>query len=255
MSAGDREDPRSSGAAEPELLAQMGGGALRRAPQPEKAYGLSDEVRAQLAALELDPARPLLALDADEVLLEFSTHLGRWMEGEGWRLDLTSYRLEGAIRRIDGGRPAEGWEVGKLINGFFDAQVEEMTTAPGAAAAVDALGEIAQVIVLTNVPFVHRQARARCLAAQGISAPVVANSGGKGRALRWLWDRTEAPMAFVDDAEPQLFSAKSRAPDVFRLHFIASDHLRRVAGDAPSANAQADSWPEAVTRLRAALAA
>lgn len=239
--------------AAPGLLKAMGEGALKRAPQPEALYGLPDAVRTQLEATPLDPERPLLALDADEVLLHFADHLGRWMEGEGFRLNLTEYRLEGAIRRIDDGRLAEGWEVGRLIKGFFASETERQVLTEGVPEALAALSEDAQIIVLTNVPFEQREARVRCLQSQGVDLPVVANAGGKGRALRWLWDRTRGPLAFVDDADPQLASSKRYAPEVFCLHFVASDGLRRLTGPARSADARAENWPEAVGLLRAAL--
>ena len=54
----------------------------------------------QIEAAGLAPGRPLLAVDADEVLVHFAPHLARWLEGLGWRLALTEYRLDGAIRKI-----------------------------------------------------------------------------------------------------------------------------------------------------------
>lgn len=227
---------------------------LQREPRPSSAYELPGEVSEQLQTLRLDPGRPLLAVDADEVLLDFAAHLGRWMEGEGWTLNLTEYRLEGAIRRIDDGRPAERKDVGALIAKFFAEEAENQEALPGAAAALEALSEQAQILVLTNVPLAQREARIRCLTSQGIDYPVVANSGGKGRALRWLWDRTEQPVAFIDDADPQLASAKTHAPDVFRLHFVASDLLLRVTGEPLHADASARDWETAHRLLAEALA-
>lgn len=237
----------------PPLIDLMGEGETRRAPQPLSAYGLSSDVASQLEALEMDRAAPLLAVDADEVLLDFAAHFGRWMESEGWRMSLTEYRLEGAITRIEDGRPAERAEVGALIGGFFAAEAGRQEVVPGAAEALAALAAEARILVLTNVPPAQAETRRRLLAGYGIDYPLIANSGGKGRALRWLWDRTAAPMAFVDDADLQLASAKTHAPSVFRLHFIAGAALRQVAAPARSANAEAHDWSEAKNVLAAAL--
>ncbi|MEL6979971.1 MAG: hypothetical protein AAGM38_14980 [Pseudomonadota bacterium] len=228
-----------------------------RAPRPLAEYGLPDAVAAQLKGLRLAPDAPLLAVDADEVLLDFAAHLGRWMEGEGWRMSLTEYRLEGAIRRIEDGRAAERAEVGALITRFFAAEAGRQEVAPGAAEALAALRREmgAQIIVLTNIPQAQAETRRRLLAANGIDYPLVANEGGKGRALRWLWDRTRGAMAFVDDADGQLGSARSHAPGVFRLHFVAGEALRRITGAAANAEAAAASWPEARAILAARFAA
>lgn len=216
-----------------------------RRPHPTGDYDLPPEVASQLEALELVPDRPLLAVDADEVLLEFAEHFGRWMEGEGWRLSLTEYRLDGAISRIEDGRFAERAEVGALITRFFADEAERQAALPGAAEALRALSAKAQIVVLTNVPFAQREARIRCLRGHGVDYPLVANSGGKGKALRWLWDRTNRAVAFVDDADPQLASSETHAPRVFRLHFVASDLLRRVTGAPKHANAAARDWESA----------
>ena len=237
------------------LAARLDAQARRRDPRPADAYGLPEAVLKQLQDAPIDPTRPLLALDADEVLLDFADHLGRWMQNEGWRMDLTEYRLEGAIRRIDDGRPADRTEVSGLIDRFFASEAEHMKLAEGAGDAVEALSSRAQILVLTNVPLAQREARIRCLKAQGIDRPLVANEGGKGKALRWLWDRTEAPIAFVDDADAQLGSAKSHAPGIFTLHYVASDGLRRLVAGADNADARADSWPEATDILTRALRA
>lgn len=238
----------------PAPLAIMGEGRLHRGPQPSEAYGLPDAVRQQLEAAPLAADRPLLAVDVDEVLLDLAAHLGRWMEGEGWRLALTEHRLDGAISRIECGRRAEPEEVKALIGDFFAAEAESQAPIPGAAEALAALAERAQILILTNVPLAQREARIRCLRAHGVDYPLIANSGGKGRALRWLWDRTTGPVAFIDDSDGQLASARARAPEVFRLHFVASEMLRRVAGEAPNAQAGARDWEEARRILEGLLA-
>lgn len=237
----------------PPLIELMGEGETRRAPQPLAAYGLPGAVVEQLEALSLEPDAPLLAVDADEVLLDFAAHFGRWMEGEGWRMSLTGYRLQGAIRRIADGREAERAEVGAMIERFFASEAGRQEGVPGAAEALAGLSRDARVVVLTNVPLAQADTRRRRLAELGVDYPLVANSGGKGRALRWLWDRTAAPVAFVDDADGQLGSARTYAPGVFRLHFIAGEALRQVAGAAEHADARAETWPEAQRILLAAL--
>lgn len=216
-----------------------------RAPQPDAAYHLDDAVLGQLRATPLDAARPLLVVDVDEVLLEFAGHFARWMQGAGWRLDLTEYRLDGAIRRIKDGLTADRAQTSALIADFFAAEADRQTALPGAAAALGDLAKRAQIVILTNAPLAQREARIGCLRAQGVDFPLVANTGGKGAALRWMWDRTGGPVAIVDDSEAQLASARKWAPGALRLQFLAGETLRRLAGERRSADARAENWREA----------
>lgn len=228
---------------------KLPGGSLTRAPQPNSVYGLAPGVLEQLEALELDPERPVLAVDADEVLVYFARHLARFAETIGFRLSLTEYRLNGAFTRLADGGVAGGDEVGRVLRAFFDEETGKQEVVEGAREALAALSRAAQVIVLTNVPQAARAARIDNLRGHGLDYPLVANSGGKGRPLRWLWDRTRASVAFIDDSASQLGSAERRAPEVFRTHFVADPDLRRLAGVVSCAQARPESWESAAAVL------
>lgn len=222
----------------------LSGGAERRGPQPIKRYGLHADVLPQLLALEIDRARPLLAVDADEVLVHFARHLQRYVAGRGYRLDLSEYKLDGAFTRAADGAvlsKVEGWG---LISDFFEEETGRQEIVEGAAETLAALvaEDGAQVVVLTNVPQAARAARIANLAGHGLDYPLIANVGGKGRALRYLWDHSAAPMAFIDDSPLQLGSAETRAPGVARVHFVADPELRRIAGTAPAADHSMACW-------------
>ena len=59
--------------------------------------GLDPEVLAQLRTLSIVPGRPLLAVDADEVLVYLAEHLARYLPTIGFDIRLTQYQLEGSI--------------------------------------------------------------------------------------------------------------------------------------------------------------
>ncbi len=240
-----------------ETSLDLTGGAERRAPQPVRRYGLHEDVLPQLLALEIDPDRPLLAVDADEVLVLFARHLQRFMAAQGYRLDLSAYRIDGAITRAEDGATLskpEGW---RLIEAFFAAETARQQCVAGAVETLRGLAEDpalrVQVVVLTNVPQSARSARVQNLAGHGLPYPLIANVGGKGRALRFLWDRTKAPMAFVDDSGAQLGSAARRAPGVARVHFVADPDLRRIAGRVEHAEHAMARWSSGDALLRGLL--
>lgn len=207
-------------------------------------------VAAELGALSLARGRPLLAVDADEVLVRFAAPFKTWLEGEGFGFDLSEYRLDTAIRS-PGGDVLTREEITPLVWGFIEARTAHQPAAEGAADALARLSEVAQIVVLTNAPARVRAQRVRNLAALGMDYPVVINEGGKGRALNWLAARAEAPVVFVDDSPAQHVSAAKRAPDVARLHLVACPMVAGVVGPAPAAQHHPADWAAAEATARA----
>jgi len=203
---------------------------------------LHDGVAEQLAVLDLDSARPLLAVDVDEVIVSLAGHLGEYAAENGFALRLTGYKLNGALWRADGSE-ANREEFNTLFRGFFDTQTRHQRAYPGAAAALRALSTRMQVVIVTNVPFHAREDRVANLAAQGIDYPLIANAGPKGPVLRWLDDRA-GRMAFIDDSPSQLSSAAADAPDVTRIHFVGDDRLRGYLTDVEAAQHRARDWAD-----------
>lgn len=203
----------------------------------------------ELEAAKVAPGRPLIAVDADEVLVHFAEHFGEWIGARGYRFELTEYRLASALSG-PGGEPLEPEEIRGLIWGFIDDETERQPMVAGAAAALASLARDAHVVVLTNAPSKVRAARIANLLGHGMDYPVVMNEGGKGRALRWLAARAEAPVFFVDDSAEQLGSAAKHAPDIARLHLVGSEMLKPIIGRAEAATAHPGDWREAEDLIR-----
>jgi len=196
----------------------------------------------ELAALDLDPARPLLAVDVDEVIVGLAGHLAEYAAEQGFALRLTEYKLDGALWRADG-TAADGQDFTSILTGFFAENSRRQRVYPGAAEVLRALSDRVQVVILTNVPIHAREDRIFNLSGHGIDYPLVANVGPKGPALRWMAERTGRG-AFIDDTPSQLASAAAEAPDVARIHFVGDDTLRGFLPDVEAAQHRADSWAE-----------
>ena len=212
--------------------------------------GLDPEVLAQLRALPIVPGRPLLAVDADEVLVYLAEHLARYLPTIGFRMRLTQYQLEGSIFPADCESPVPFDDCLRLIDRFFDDETLNQQALPGAVEALARLSAQAQVVVLTNVPRHARDLRRRNLAALGMDYPMVENAGGKGRALRWMAAHAGAPVVFVDDSLKQHESAARRAPEVTRVHFVGAGHLRRILPESPAAHHRVEGWEECEAVVR-----
>ncbi|SDE33893.1 hypothetical protein [Kordiimonas lacus] len=198
----------------------------------------------------IDPHRPLLLLDADEVLLRFVETLEQYLVSQGVELRLTSFQLGGNIFPLGGDAPVPGEQVRDHIAGFFDTCVDEVPLVDGALEALDGLREHYQIAILSNVPSRCRARREASLKAQGLDFPVIANKGDKGPGAKQLADAIRAHTVFVDDLPPQHASVAAHAPDIHRVHFIGDPRLAALIGKAPDAHVRFDDWPTLESHLK-----
>lgn len=214
---------------------------------------LPERVLGELEAANVEPGRPLIAVDADEVLVHFAHYFKVHCETKGLRFDLTEYRLDTALRHADG-TPLTRDEITPLIWEFIELKTRSQPAIDGAAAALRRLEEVAQIVVLTNAPAKVREDRIANLADLGMPWPVVMNEGGKGRALTWLSTRAAAPVAFIDDSVAQHGSAAKHAPQVLRFHMVVPELLKPIIGKTEGAAARSENWEHAEPLIRRALA-
>ena len=193
----------------------------------------------------LDPARPLVICDADEVLLQFVAGLERFFERQKLYLDLTSFRIHGNVKHQDTHEPVADDQVTKLIADFFATGTRHLEPVPGAAAALKDLSDRAQIVVLSNLPETSRDARIENLTEHGMAYPVIAGKGLKGPVIRDLIAGFEHQVVFIDDLPPNISSVAKDAPHVNRLHFIADPRLARLMPPCPDAHRRIDEWPAA----------
>ncbi len=192
----------------------------------------------------LSPHRPLLLVDADEVLLKFLEHMETFLNSQNYELRLTSFRLTGNIFTRGTDEAAEHSEVRNLIARFFDDCVDDIPPVEGAAEALQALSNQYQIIVLTNVPEHCRERRQKNLANHGIDYPLIANAGEKGPMVKRLTENLAGPSVFVDDLAFHHRSVASHAPDTHRVHFVADTRLTQLVDKADEAHVRIDLWPE-----------
>lgn len=214
---------------------------------------LDPETLADLEAVPIRTGVPLIAVDVDEVLAIFVAHLSDWMTTIGYEMRLTRYELEGSMFRAGTDDALSFAECIGLINRFFYEAAEHQKPIPGGAAVLSALAQDAQVVILTNVPRHARDARRANLDGMGIPYPLVVNSGGKGKAMRWLHERAGAKAVFIDDSVSQIESVAKHAPTVACIHFAWAEHIQRLHPSCPAARARVHDWPSAEAAIRYAL--
>lgn len=197
-----------------------------------------------LIEMGLNPARPLLIVDVDEVLGLFMQGFGRFLEGRGLEFRIERFALFQNIYR-PGEREHLPLDEGKIhFDDFFRYAGCEMDPAPGGAEALRALSEKAGVVILTNAPGEGRLARARWLGRHGLDYPLVLNSGPKGPLAASLVAQVSGPAVFIDDLIPNLDSVAEHAPQVTRFQSVADPRLQPLAPSAPDRHRRIDDWAD-----------
>ena len=191
--------------------------------------------------------RPLLITDCDEVLLHMVSHFDAWLgEAHGIRFAFESGSFGDAMTEFATGKPVSQDRVWPLLDQFFRQEMHRQTIVPGAVEALGRIGEIADIVILTNLGDEAHPWRVDQLARHGIRHEVVCNQGGKGVPARAIIERHSAgSTVFVDDLPVHHASVAKHAPEVHRLHMIAEPLLAPAIPPAEHAHARIDDWPTA----------
>ena len=190
--------------------------------------------------------RPLLITDCDEVLLHMVAHFADWLDEEhGVHFDVESGRFDAMTDRRTGEILAAE-RIWPLLDGFFRDQMHRQTLVPGALDALGRIGEVADIVILTNLGDEAHGWRVEQLAGHGIRHEIVCNQGGKGRPVKNIVEsRGPASAVFVDDLAVHHSSVAKYAPEVWRLHMVAEPRLAAAVPPADDAHARIDDWPAA----------
>ena len=193
--------------------------------------------------------RPLLITDCDEVLMHMVSHFDAWLgEAHDIRFAFETGTFGEAMTRNATGELVPHEQVWPLLDQFFRQEMHRQTIVPGAVEALGRIGEIADIVILTNLGDEAHPWRVDQLAAHGIRHEVVCNSGGKGVPARAIMERYGAgSTVFVDDLPVHHASVAKHAPEVHRLHMIAEPRLAPAVPKAEHAHVRIDDWPTATT--------
>ncbi|WP_194953067.1 HAD family hydrolase [Sphingopyxis solisilvae] len=200
--------------------------------------------------------RPLVITDCDEVLMHMVVPFAEWVDAEhGVLFRIEDASFAGALKRKECGTPLEAAEVWPLLDAFFRGEMARQYPIPGALAAMAAIAEQADIVVLTNVGPDHQQARIEQLALHDFHAPVIGSRGGKGEPVRRLIEQYQPSVAlFIDDLAGHHQSVAQEAPDVWRLHLVGEPAIADKIAPSPYAHARIDDWAAAQDWILARLA-
>lgn len=201
------------------------------------------------ALRRLTPGRPLIMVDADEVLLRFVDGFDRFLRARSFYLDLGSYRLHGNVKRRDDDVALLDVEVTALLE-EFRRDLDALEPVEGACEALKGLSARADIVVLSNINPSQAIARRRNLDVLGLPFPLVSNNGPKGGAAKMLAAGAGRPVFFVDDIPQHLASVGEAVPHAFLVHLVGDERLKPILPRCPQAHLRADSWVEAAQFMR-----
>lgn len=206
---------------------------------------ISDITLGQLEMLTFS-GRPLVICDVDEVIVHFTRDFETYIGLEDLWLDTSSFALNGNIKCRKTGSPAGDARVADLITRFFDERTRHMQPIDGAVDSLLHIGEVADVVLLTNLPHTAGDHRRDNMASHGLPFPVVTNSGPKGPAIGDLLRRAGRQDAvFIDDSPHFISSAYEHAPDVHLVHFLHDQRFARHIEPLDFVSLRTGSWTEA----------
>ncbi|MGN6148925.1 MAG: hypothetical protein ACTHPD_10335 [Rhizomicrobium sp.] len=205
------------------------------------------------STVPLDAGKPLLIVDADEVILRFADGFDRFLAERELFLDLTTYRLHGNVKRKDDKTPVLDVEVTALLD-EFRADLDWLDAVEDAVAALHGLAPLMNIVVLSNVSETQAPARLRNFEKLGLPYPLISNSGPKGPFVKALASRVKGPAFFVDDIPMHHASVAEGSPDVLRIHLIGDERLKPLLPMTPHAHLRAETWRDADAFIRARLA-
>lgn len=210
------------------------------------------ETTRQIAELAHDP-RPLLALDVDEVVLEFVTPFTAFVHSRGFAFKGDAFRLTGNVIHADTGQVADPVQTMGLLDGFFEEQADWQICAPGAQDVLARMAVDAEIVLLTAMPHRFRAQRRKLLDALGLPYPLLTTEASKGPSIRRLRGQSGRRAAFVDDLPHNLVSVQTASPDVSLFHLMAHKAMRAMLPPLPDGIHELADWNEAETAIAAAL--
>ncbi len=198
----------------------------------------------QIAKLTIEKSKPLIIVDADEVLLYFARPFSQFLKAKGWELNLTGYRLDNAIIHTNEKHFADKNKTQQLVKQFITEETYRQPATKGAATTLRTYAEKAQIIILSNVPKYAHEHREKNLFNVNMNYPLISNKGPKGPALKEISLKSSSKIIFIDDSPFQINSAAEYVPDIFRFHFTACDLVRKTLPHTKSATHNPKSWKE-----------
>ena len=171
--------------------------------------------------------KPVIVCDADEVIFDFMYSFEKYLHSKNLYFNWKSYALEGNILN-DRNKPLNKSQIANTINSLFMNKTESMSLVEGAVNSLQILSEQYNIIILSNIPFKFYEKRKFALKKCGINFPFFANTGPKGKAVKYLSDIHKGKTWFIDDSPYQIKSVKLEKKNINTILFVGNSKLEAL---------------------------
>jgi hypothetical protein len=198
--------------------------------------------RRQTDLLKLDPERPVVICDVDDVVVEYSKAFESYITERGYEIDAERFAVTGNIRSRDTGALVERAGIKRLRRGFFHDRLSQLVAIPFATEWLTKLSLLASVVMLSNIPEEFAEQRKEHLHAQGIPFPMVTNSGAKGPAAAAI--AGQRPAVFIDNQASLIVSVHEHVPHAHLVHFVHDGNAHWLQSPLPFVALATARWDE-----------
>ena len=171
--------------------------------------------------------KPLIVCDADEVIFDFMYSFEKYLHAKNLYFNWKSYALEGNILN-DKNEALNKKQITDIIHDFFMCETESMDLVEGAVKSLQKLAVQYNIIILSNIPFKFYEKRKVALKKYGMNFPFFANTGPKGKAVKYLSDIHKGQTWFIDDSPYQIKSVKLEEENISTILFIGNSKLEAL---------------------------
>ena len=181
----------------------------------------------KLTTFKITKDKPLIVCDADEVIFDFMNSFETYLHTKDLYFNWKSYALQGNILN-DKNEALNKKQITDIIHDFFMCETESMDLVEGAVKSLQKLAVQYNIIILSNIPFKFYEKRKVALKKYGMNFPFFANTGPKGKAVKYLSDIHKGQTWFIDDSPYQIKSVKLEEENISTILFIGNSKLEAL---------------------------
>ncbi len=207
----------------------------------------SPETKIQIDGLVINPNKPLIITDADEVIVELFIHLFDYFKSRGYDFkghSLIGFEIMEFMFCSKTGDLIEENVFVKIITLFFKDHADDLPLVKNAYKNLEKLANQCQIVILTNAPHSYRNARIQIFKNHGFEYPIITNEGNKLAAVNRIAAQHQAPVFFIDDSPEHHIAIINDMPHVDCIHFIGDERYAKMVSNVENIDFKSTCWNE-----------
>ena len=209
---------------------------------------LQSQTYPKLSTYKVIKDRPLIICDADEVIFDFMNSFEKYLNSKSLYFNWKSYALEGNILN-DKNDALNKDQITNIINNFFLSETESMSLVKGAFNSLNILSREYNILILSNIPFRFYEQRKKALKKYKINFPFFANTGPKGKAVKYLSDIHKGEIWFIDDSPYQIKSVKLEEKNIKTILFVGNSKLEALIKNKRLSDHFSNKWEDNIRTI------